>query len=387
MRLIHHAFVATFLAFAGIGGAMADITVGAVLSLTGPAASLGIPEQKTLQLLPKEIAGQKIRYVVLDDRSDPTEAVKDAKQLIESDKVSAIIGASITPSALAMLDVVGTAKVPTITLASGYNVAFPVSGNREWVFMPVQTTALMARATVQYMAAQGVRKVAFIGFDNALGEDWWKNFSAEARASKIDIVADERFAPNATAVTGQVLHIIASQPDAVLIAASGTPAVLPEKTLRQIGFKGRIYQTHGVANPDFLRVCGDACDGTLLSLSPGIVAAQLPEGSEIKQSAMRFAQTYEKAYGPNSLNQFSTAAWDAGLFLEYAIPKALKMASPDDLVGFRKALQQALAGIRNLPGSQGVYNMSATNHNGLDERAVAIAEIQKGGWKLLKYPN
>ncbi len=387
MRALHRALLAAALAAAGMGSAMAEITVGAVLSLTGPAASLGIPEQKTLDLLPKEIGGQKIRYVVLDDRSDPTEAVKDAKQLIESDKVSAIIGASVTPSALAMLDVVGAAKVPTITLASGYNIAFPVSGNREWIFMPVQTTALMAHATSQYMASHGVRKVGFIGFDNALGEDWWKNFSAEAHAAKIDVVASERFAPNATSVTGQVLHILASKPDAVLIAASGTPAVLPEKTLRQIGFKGRIYQTHGVANPDFLRVCGSTCDGTVLSLSPGIVAAQLPDGSEIKQSAMRFAQTYEKAYGPNSLNQFSTAAWDAGLFLEYAIPKALKTASPDDLSAFRLALRQAMAGIHNFPGSQGVYNMNATNHNGLDSRAVAIAEIRAGQWKLLKYPN
>ena len=376
-----------FMLALGIGVAHADITIGAVLSLTGPAASLGIPENKTIALLPRSIAGEKIRYIVLDDRSDPTEAVKDTKKLIDVDKVDAIIGASITPNALAMVDVIGAAQVPTITLASGYNIAFPVAGYREWMFMPVQTTALMARSTAKYMAAHGVKTAGFIGFDNALGEDWWKNFSAEAKAEGIVIVASERFEPTTTSVTGQVPHLLAAKPDAVLIAASGTPAALPQRALKQLGFKGQIYQTHGVANPDFLRVCGADCNGTILSLSPGIVASQLPSESAIKQSTMLFAQTYEKAYGKNSLNQFSTAAWDAGLFLEHAIPLALKQARPENATAFRAALRSAMAGIRNLPGSQGLYNMSPTNHNGLDDRAVAVAEILNGQWKLLQYPN
>lgn len=387
LRTTHRVLALAATLAIGIGTARADITIGAVLSLTGPAASLGIPEQKTVALLPRTIAGHAIRYIVLDDRSDPTEAVKDAKKLIDVDKVDAIIGASVTPNALAMVDVIGAAKVPTITLASGYDIAFPVEGNREWMFMPVQTTALMARSTVKYMKAHGVRKVGFIGFDNALGEDWWKNFSTEAKAAGIDIVASERFEPTTTSVTGQVLHLLAAKPDAVLIAASGTPAALPQRALKQVGYKGQIYQTHGVANPDFLRVCGADCNGTVLSLSPGIVAAQLPAGSAIKQSAMRFAQAYEKAYGRNSLNQFSTAAWDAGLFLEHAVPLALKTAQPGNPAAFRNALRQAMAGIRNLPGSQGVYDMSPTNHNGLDDRAVAVAEIENGEWKLLQYPN
>jgi branched-chain amino acid transport system substrate-binding protein len=367
--------------------AWGDITIGAILSLTGPAASLGIPEQRTLDLLPKQIAGQNIRYIILDDRSDPTEAVKDAKKLIEDDHVAAIIGASTTPSSLAMVDVIGASQVPMITLASGYNIAFPVRSAREWVFMPVQTTALMARSTAQYMADRSIKKVAFIGFDNALGEDWWKNFSAEAKTMGISIVANERFDPAATSVTGQVLHLLAAKPQAVLIAAFGTAAALPQRALKQVGFKGQIYQTHGVANPDFLRLCGADCNGTILSLSPGIVASQLPAGAEIKPAAMRFAQTYENAYGPDSLNQFSTAAWDAGLFLQYAIPLALKTAQPMQSSAFRTALRDNMAGIRNLPGSQGIYNMTPTDHNGLDGRAVAVAKIEKGRWILVKYPN
>ena len=365
--------------------ALADVHVGLVLSLTGPAASLGIPEKKTLDLLPKEIAGQKIDYTVLDDRSDPTEAVKDTRQLIDVDKVALVIGASTTPSSLAMVDVVGQAAVPNISLASGKSIVFPVQGNREYVFNSVQTTALMAHSTAQYMAQHGVHKVAFIGFANALGEDWLQNFGTEARKLGIDIVDVERFEPTATSVTGEVLHVLAAKPQAVLIAASGTPAALPERELKKVGYKGQIYQTHGVANPDFLRVCGADCDGTLLSLSPGVVARQLPATSPIKASAMRYAQAYEGAYGRHTLSQFSVGAWDAGVMMEQAIPVALKHASPTDLPAFRKALRDALEGLHGVAGAQGVYDMGPSNHNGLDERAVAVAEIRGGEWKLISY--
>lgn len=365
--------------------ALADVHVGVVLSLTGPAASLGIPERKTIDLFPKQIAGQKIDYTFLDDRSDPTEAVKATKQLIAADKAAIIIGASTTPSSLAMVDVVGAERVPNISLASGKSIVFPVQGNREYVFNSVQTTGLMAHTTAEYMLHHGVKKVAFIGFSNALGEDWLQNFSSEAKALGIDIVDVERFAPTATSVTGQVLHILAAKPQAVLIAASGTPAALPQRALKQVGFKGQIYQTHGVANPDFLRVCGADCDGTILSVAPGVVAGQLPASSPIKASTMRYAQTYEGAYGKNSLSQFSAGAWDSGVMLEEAIGIALKTAKPADLPAFRTALRDALESMHGLNGAQGVYNMSKTNHNGLDARAVAVVEIRHGTWQLLSY--
>ena len=385
MKLFARIALGASLAAAFASPALADVRVGLVLSLTGPAASLGIPEKKTLDLLPRQIAGQKIDYMVLDDRSDPTEAVKATRELIDADKVALVIGASTTPSSLAMVDVVGQAKVPNISLASGKSVVFPVQGNREYVFNSVQTTALMAHSTARYMVAHGVHKVAFIGFSNALGEDWLQNFSTEARSAGIDIVDVERFAPAATSVTGEVLHVLAAHPQAVLIAASGTPAALPERELRKVGYQGQIYQTHGVANPDFLRVCGADCNGTILSVSPGVVAGQLPASAPIKASAMAYANAYQGAYGKNTLSQFSVGAWDAGVMLEHALPVALRHARPDDLPALRAALRNALEGLHDLRGAQGVYDMSPSNHNGLDDRAVAVAQIRDGEWKLLRY--
>ncbi len=379
----------TRIALGGIFGvaaatpALADVNVGVVLSLTGPAASLGIPEKKTVDLFPKEIDGQHIHYIFRDDRSDPTEAVTATKELIGSEKAAIVIGASTTPSSLAMVDVVGAAQVPNISLASGKSIVFPVQGHRTFVFNSVQTTGLMAHTTASYMVHHGVKKVAFIGFSNALGEDWLQNFSAEAKSMGIEIVDIERFEPSATSVTGQVLHVLAAKPQAVLIAASGTPAALPQRELKKVGFKGQIYQTHGVANPDFLRVCGVDCDGTILSVSPGVVAEQLPDSSQIKKSAMRYAQTYQKAYGKNSLSQFSAGAWDSLVMLEQAMGVALKTAQPTDLPAFRKAMRDALEGIHGLAGAQGVYDMSKTNHNGLDARAVSVVQIEHGAWKLL----
>lgn len=376
--------LAAAISLAATSAAWADIKVGVVLSETGPAASLGIPEKKTVELFPKDIAGQKMDYIFMNDGSDPTSAVKAAKKLIDEDKVDVIIGSSITPNSLAMVDVVGGAKVPNISLAAGRNIVFPVEGNRLWVFNTPQTTGLMARAVVKNMAQNKFKTVAYIGFDDAYGQDWYNNFAKECEAAGIKIVANESYNRTATSVTGQALHILTAKPQAVLIGASGTPAVLPERTLKQVGYKGQIYQTHGVANPDFLRVCGSDCNGTILPVSPGVVAAQLPPDSPIKQSAMRYADAYDKAYGKNQLSQFSANAWDAGTLLEHAIPIALKKAQPSDVVAFRAALRDAIEGLKNVAGADGIYNMSPTDHNGLDDRAVAMVRIENGAWKMLR---
>ncbi len=383
MKSIHLALAAA-IGMACAATAHAEIKVGVVLSETGPAASLGIPEKKTVELYPKEIAGQKIDYIFMNDSSDPTAAVKATKKLIDDDKVDVVIGSSITPNSMAMLDVIGGAKTPNISLAAGRPIVFPVSGNRVWAFNTPQTTGLMARAVVKNLVKDKVGSVAFIGFDDAYGEDWWNNFSKDAKAAGIHIVASERYNRTATSVTGQILHILAAKPQAVLIAASGTPAALPERELKKVGYQGQIYQTHGVANPDFLRVCGADCNGTILPVSPGVVAEQLPQSSPVKASAMIYAKAYQHAYGPNTLSQFSANAWDAGVLLEHAIPVALQHAKPQDTTAFRAALRDALEGLKDIQGADGIYSMSPTDHNGLDDRAVAMVRIENGTWKLLK---
>ncbi len=361
--------------------AMAQVHVGVILSLTGPAASLGIPERKTIGLFPKTIDGEAIKYTILDDGSDPTTAVKDARQLIEQDHVDVILGPSITPNGLAIIDVVAEKKVPDIAIVP--SISNPVTAQTRWVFSTPQSNALMAHAVVQNMLKHGYTKVAFIGFSDAYGEGWWKAFSADAKAHGITVVDKESFARTATSVTGQALHIVGAKPQAVLVAASGTPAALPARALKQVGFNGQIYQTHGVANPDFLRVCGADCNGTLLPVAPGLVATQLPDSTVFKAAARTMDQTFEKAYG-NTVSQFTVNAWDSGVLLEHALPVALKVAKPADKTAFRGALRDALEGLKDVPGADGIYTMSATDHNGLDARAVVMVRIENGAWKLVK---
>jgi branched-chain amino acid transport system substrate-binding protein len=361
--------------------AVAQVKIGVTLSTTGPAASLGIPEKNTIALLPQEMGGKSVQYIVLDDASDTSKAVQNTHKLIDEDHVDAIIGSTVTPNSLAMLDVISEGKTPMISLAASAAIIAPMDAKREWAFKTPQNDSLMADAIAGYMEKQGVKTVGFIGFADAYGENWYSVFSAAAAAHHLKLVANERFNRTDASVTGQVLKTIAANPDAVLIAGSGTPAALPAKTLKERGYKGKIYQTHGVANNDFLRVCGKDCEGELLPAGPILVADQLPDSNPVKQSSEAYKNAYEKAYGVGSVATFGGHAWDAGQMLQRAIPEALKKGQPGT-PAFREALRDALANIKELPLAHGIMNTTATDHNGLDKRARVIVEIVDGKWKL-----
>lgn len=374
-----------FLALAAATGtklAYADINVGVTLSATGPAASLGIPEKNTFALMPGTIAGQKVNYIILDDASDTTTAVKNARKLVSENKVDVLVGSTITPNSLAMIDVAAESETPMISMSAAAKIVEPMDAKRFWVFKTPQNDALMAAAIADSMVAGKVKTVAYIGFADAYGEGWWNEFAKAAEARKITVVANERYNRADTSVTGQVLKVLAARPDAVLVGGSGTPAALPEKSLREKGYKGTMYQTHGVANPDFLRVCGKDCDGTILPAGPVLVAAQLPASNPIKAVAMDYVAKYEKAHGAGTLSTFGAHAWDAGRLLENAIPAALKKAKPGT-PEFRKALRDALEGTRNLTNTHGIVNFSAQDHVGYDQRARVMVKIENGTWKLI----
>jgi branched-chain amino acid transport system substrate-binding protein len=365
----------------GASAAMAQVKIGVTVSTTGPAASLGIPEKNTIALLPQEIGGKSVQYIVLDDASDTSKAVQNTHKLIDEDHVDAIIGSTVTPNSLAMLDVVSEGKTPMISLAASAAIIAPMDAKREWAFKTPQNDSLMADAIAGYMEKHGVKTVGFIGFADAYGENWYSVFSTAAAAHHLKLVANERYARTDASVTGQVLKTMAANPDAVLIAGSGTPAALPAKTLKERGYKGKIYQTHGVANNDFLRVCGKDCEGELLPSGPILVADQLPDSNPVKQSSEAYKNAYEKAYGVGSVSTFGGHAWDAGQMLQRAIPEALKKGQPGT-VAFREALRDALANVKELLLAHGIMNTTATDHNGLDKRARVIVEIVDGKWKL-----
>ena len=359
--------------------ALADLTVGVTLSTTGPAASLGIPEKNTVALLPKTIAGQNVKYVVLDDATDPTAASKNARKLVTEDKVDVIIGSSTTPTSTAVLEVAAESKTPQLALAP----FAPAADKASWVFQLPQDFGIMGEAIVEHMMANGVKTIGFIGYTDGYGELWLRVMNGITAAKGLKMVAVERYNRTDTSVTGQILKIMSANPDAVLVVGSGTPAALPQATLVERSYKGRIYQTHGVANKDFLRVGGKNVEGAVLPIGPILVAEQLPDSNASKKVALNYIKLYEAAYGAESRNSFGAHAWDAGLLLEHAVPEALKKAKPGT-AEFREALRSALENVKEMPANHGVFSFSPTNHKGLDKRARVMVKVEEGTWKVLQ---
>lgn len=378
---IKYALAVLFACSAGM--TWADINVGVSVSATGPAASLGAPEKNTFALLPTTIAGQKVNYLILDDASEPDNAVRNVRKLVTESKVDVIVGSTTAPNSLAMIDVATAAETPMISMASAARLVEPMDARRRWIFKDTQSDLLMVTAIVEHMTSNAVRSVAFVGFADAYGEGWWNDFSRLAEVRKLRIVANERYDRRDTVVAEQVARVTAAHPDAVLIAGAGTPAVLVQKTLRETGYEGPIYQTHAVANDDFLEIGGKDVEGTLLPAGPLLVAAQLPENNPIRQVALDYATRYEAAYGKGSVTTFGAHAWDASILLANAIPVALRTGAKPGTREFRRALRDALEASRNVVGTHGVYNLGPRDHQGLDQRSRVMVKID-GGWKLVK---
>jgi branched-chain amino acid transport system substrate-binding protein len=378
-RLMRALAVAMAVAFAAT--ANAEINVGVTLSATGPAASLGIPEKNTFDLLPATIGGEKINWIVLDDASDTTRAVTNVRRLLTENKVDVIVGSTITPNSLAMVDVVSDAETPMISMAASAMIVNPANPRTKWVFKTPQSDALMADAIAVHMKANGVKTLGYIGFADAYGDGWLAEIKRSAQTAGIKVIAEEKYNRNDPSVTGQVLKIVSANPDAVLIGAAGTPGATPQKELVARNYKGKIYQTHGVANPDFLRVVGADGNGTVLPAGPMLVYEQLPDSNPVKKVAAEYITQYESKFGTRST--FGGHAYDAYLLLNRAIPIALKKAKPGTRE-FRAALRDALETEKDVVATHGVFVMTPTDHNGLDNRARVMVKIENGKWVMLK---
>ncbi|RKE68229.1 amino acid/amide ABC transporter substrate-binding protein (HAAT family) [Pseudorhodoplanes sinuspersici] len=370
-------------ACSGIDAATAEVKIGLTISTTGPAASLGIPVRNSISLFPTEAGGEKIRWIVLDDASDTAKGVSNARKLIAEENVDAVIGSSTTPVSLALVEVASETRVPFISVASSPRIVLPMDEKRAWMFKTPQHDFVMADAIAEHMAKSGAKTAALVTFGDSYGDGWLAEMTRALEKAGIKLVATERYARTDSSVTGQVLKVIAANPDAVMIAASGTPAALPQKTLRERGYKKPIYQNHGVANTDFLRVGGKDLEGTFVPTGPMLVAAQLPDSNPTKSIALDYVKRYEDTWGPGSVATFGAHAMDAALLLEKAIPVALKNAKPGT-PEFRAALRDALETLKNVPVTHGVVNMSKDDHNGFDNRARVMVVIENGKWKLLQ---
>ncbi len=361
------------------GAASADVNVGVIVSATGPGASLGIPYRNAFSVMPKTLGGEKVNYTILDDGTDPTSATRNARKLVQEQKVDLIIGSGTTPSAVAVAEVASETKTPQISLS-------PLPGTNagsNWTFSVPQPMSVMMKTVADHMKAQDIKKVAYIGFADVWGDLVYNGFSAHAKEMGIEVVTNERYARNDTSVMGQVIKLIAAKPDAVLVGGSGTPGALPHTTLRDRGYTGPIYHNPAVINKDFLRVGGAKIEGAYAVTGPVIVADQLPDDNPIKKVALAFIKAYDAEYGEGSHNAFSAYSWDANLLADNAVAEAKKTAQPGT-PEFRAAIRDALEKTHELVGTHGVYTMSPTDHTGVDERAAALVQVEKGGWKLVQ---
>jgi branched-chain amino acid transport system substrate-binding protein len=363
----------------GVTAARADVTIGVTLGATGPGASLVIHYKNAFQLMPKTLGGQPVRYIVLEDGSDATNAGKNARKLITEDNVDVVMGSNGVPSSLQIAQVAFETKTP-------YMVLTPISlppDRYQWAFIVPQPTELMMGAVAEHIKANRVKSVGFIGFSDAWGDLMYKATEFHAGSHGYKVVTNERYARADTSVTGQVLKIISAKPDAVVIGGSGTGGALPHVALAERGYKGRIYHNHGTVNREFIKVGGKAVEGAIAPTGPLIVPEELPDSHPVKKVSLDFTKRYEATFGAGSRNAFAGYSADAVMLVGAAIPAAMKKAKPGT-PEFRAALRDALENVKNVVGTHGVYNMTAKNHNGQDERARVLVRVEKGEWRLMK---
>src|SRR6201997_4097243 len=350
-----------------------EITIGITITTTGPAAALGIPERNALEFVPKEIAGVPLKVIVLDDGGDPTNATTNARRFVTESKADIIVGSSTTPPTIAISNVANEAGTPHISLAP-----FPVTAERaKWSVVLPQPVLIMGKVLYEHMKAHNVKTVGYIGYSDSYGDLWFDDFKRQGVPMGLTLVDEERFARPDTSVAGQVLKLVAANPDAILVGASGTAAGLPQSALRERGYKGLIYQTHGAASMDFIRIAGPAAEGVIMASGPVMNPEGQPDSALTKKPGLALDTAYEAKYGPNSRSQFAGHAYDAFEVLKRVVPVALKSAKPGT-AEFREAIRQGFMSEHEIAASQGVYNWTEKDRSGLDDRSRIILTVKDG---------
>lgn len=364
------------------GVASAQIKVGITVSASGPGAALGQPQIRTVPTLPKEIAGQKVTYIALDDESDPTKSAQNARKLIREDKVDVLIGSSLTPVSLPLIDIAHESKTPLLTLAAAAVMVEPLDEKRKWVYKVVPNDDLMAKVILAHIAKTGVKKLGYIGVSDGYGEGYYKELSRLAPSHGIELTTHEVYARSDASVTGQVLKIIATKPDAVFIASAGTPAVLPQRALRDRGYKGPIFQTHGVATEQFIKLGGKDVEGAVFAGEVFTIAHDLAAGDPFKKPTEEYVKAYKSVH-QDAPNLFGAHLWDVMVLIARATPNALKTGKPGT-PEFRAALRDELEKSKDVYLNNGLSNISPTDHNGYDERSAFLIKVEGGQFRLAK---
>lgn len=377
MKQLLKTTLATAVAATLASAAWADLTVGVSVPLTGPASGLGIPMANGVKMWPATVGGEKLNVIILDDATDPTKGVQNARRFVNQDKVDVIVGSGATPVAIPMADVATESGTPHLALSP---IGLP-PGKDTWSFRMPQSNGVMAEAMVEHMKKQGVKSVGFLGYTDAYGEQWLQALTPLLEKAGIKLAGVERFARSDTTVTGQALKLASANPDAMVVVASGSGAAMPQLGLIERGYKGKFYQTHAAATRDLMRVGGKAVEGTFVTTGPVVVAEQLPDSHPSKALGVKFNAEYEKIYGAGTRNQFGAHSYDAYLLLDKLVPVAAKKGKPGT-PEFRAALKAALEDAPAMPVTHGIIDFTATDHWGFKTGSGVVMKVVNGDWKL-----
>ena len=353
--------------------------IGAVIDISGPSSSLGVPERNTLQMLADKvnaaggINGHPLELTILDNKSDETEAVLAVKKLIDQQKVLAVIGCSSSGPSMAMIDTVQKEQVPMVALAAASKIVEPAQ-ERKWVFKTAQSDAVTVSRLIGYLKEKGLTKVAFLYMNNAYGDGGKNAFNAGAKAAGLQVVTEEKFEATDKDMTPQLTRVKASGAQAAVVWAIPPSASIVTKNFKDLGMTIPLLHSHGVGNQNFIDLAQGAADGVILPIGKLAVAGQIADSDPQKKVLAGYIDDYTKKYNapPNS---FGGYAWDAFYLLVSALEKA-----GADRAGIRDQLEKT----QGFTGVSGVFNMSASDHNGLREESMVMVQIQNGQWKLLK---
>jgi branched-chain amino acid transport system substrate-binding protein len=385
MRLIIAVILAlsAFVWSPGSGGAQEPYKIGALFSITGPGSSLGIPERDTALMIEADVNARggirgpdgklhPIKLVIYDDASDETRAVLAAKKLIDEDRVTAIVGTTLSGTSLAILDTVQKAEVPLLSCAAAVKIVEPVA-ERKWVFKTPQSDHLIVSVLVDHLKARGLTRVAWLNVDYAFGQLGWIEFEKAAQKAGLTIVANEKFGQKDVDMTAQLTRVKAAAPQATVIWSIPPSASVATRNYADLGITAPLFQSHGVGNKRYIELAGPGSNQVQFPAGKLLVAEQLADNDPQKPVLLAYARDFEARYGPR--NTFGGHAWDA----IQLVLRAMEKAGPD-----RAGVRAAVESTRNFVGITGVFDFSPADHNGLDRRAATMIEIVDSQWRTAR---
>jgi branched-chain amino acid transport system substrate-binding protein len=369
-----------------LGAGAQEYRIGFVAAITGPASSLGVPERDLAQLVQKEwdakggITGPDgkrypVKIIIHDDESKADTTVRSVKKLIGEDKVHVVIASSQSPTSLAVIPVATEAAVPLISMASSHAIVTPIK-ERFWIFKTPQSNIHVALHQVKYLKAKGFKKVASLYVNDAFGDDSRRGLAQVLQGTGIEVAYEDKFEQRDTDMTPQLTKAKASGAQALIIHAIGPSSVLITRQAKDLGLTLPIVHNHGIGTKFFIQQSGPAAEGVIFPIGKLLVAEQLPDADPQKKALLDFVRFYETPQRPRST--FAGHAWDA---LQIAGMALGKVAPGTPTKETYAKIRDGIEGVKNFAGTGGIFNMSAEDHVGLDERSMVLVRIEGGDWK------